>query len=269
MSPGLITEERSALDLLITLFLMQSRRLFDIFVMRADYHLVVSLVSTGALGPSLPNCLSYGWLLHIQTESGPVNCRTFHFPLFNFMSFLLAFFYKLFSTNYPLNSGTALWYMEMHMLPCKTSCYPCHLASFSFWVPQLLSAAVFQLLHFSLNISNLPILSMPEREIWSPALLLGCSGREGGGREESAAYNTRERKKTRSLEEELIKERQLKGYLQFCRNRKEYMPLDFLWMLAKYIDINCFVLMNMMSCFNSSIIKGHTLFRNMFFTHFI
>lgn len=74
---------------------MQSRRLFDIFVMRADYWVVVSLVSTGALGPSLPNCFPAGSHLHIQAESGPLNCRTFHFPLFNFMSFLLAFFYKL------------------------------------------------------------------------------------------------------------------------------------------------------------------------------
>lgn len=109
---------------------MQSRRLVDIFVMRADYCVVVNLVSTGALGPSLPNCFSAGWLLHIQAEPDPLNCRTLHFSLFNSLHELsLGIFLQTFEG--PLNGGTTLWCTEVHMLPCKISCYSCHWASFS------------------------------------------------------------------------------------------------------------------------------------------
>lgn len=150
---------------------MQSRRLFDIIVMKADYWVVVSVVSTGVLGPSLPKCFPAEWLLHIQAESGPLSCRTSHFPLFNFMSFLLAFFYKLLS---------ALWIVAQPSGVQRCTQYPAKFPATlaigllsACQAPQLPSAAVSS---YSIRpcISNLQILPMPKRDTWSPgsALLL-------------------------------------------------------------------------------------------------
>lgn len=134
---------------------MQSRRLFDIFVMRADYWVVVSLVSTGALAKLLSSWVAPAYTGRVWSSQ----LQDFPFPFIQLHELSLGIFLQTFEGL--LNGGTVLWCTEMHMLPCKTSCYPCffQLVKFLSFTQQLFSSY-----SISPSISNLQILPMPERD---------------------------------------------------------------------------------------------------------